>query len=92
MKSLDERMKEAGMLPVSEMMEQNIAGKFAQHANVTDLKSFENWLVMRRKEYIKMQAEMTLDGKTKDELFEWVVAHNAVFGEVLANFKKATKK
>lgn len=88
--NLDERMKEAGMMPVSEILERSPLGKFSAHAGVTDLESFERWVQHRREEFLKMQAQMTLDGNEKDELFEWVVAHNAVLGEVIANFRQAT--
>jgi len=87
---LDKRMTEAGMAPVSVMLEQNALGKFSCNSGVTDLETFEKWLQMRREEFIRMQARMTLDNEEKDEMFEWVVAHNAVLGEVMANFRQAT--
>ena len=87
---LDERMKKAGMMPVSEMLERSQLGKFEAHAGVTDLEWFEQWIQKRRAEFLRMQARMTLDGAEKDELFEWVVAYNAVLGEVMANFRQAT--
>lgn len=87
---LDERMKAAGMMPVSEMLERSPLGAFSAHTGVTDLDSFEQWLQMRREEFLRMQARMTLDGEEKDEMFEWVVAHSAVLGEVMANFRQAT--
>jgi hypothetical protein len=90
--TLDERMVLAGMIPVSSMLKNNILGKFNIHNGVTDLKTFEEWLVMRREEFIRMQAEMTLDELESNELFEWTVAHNSVFGEVLENFKHSIKK
>ena len=88
--SLDERMRAAGMMPLSEMLEKSPLGKFSAHAGVTDLASFEEWLQMQRKEFLRMQAEMTLDNKEDDELYEWVIAHNAVLGAVIANFRQAT--
>jgi len=87
---LDKRMAGAGMTPVSQMLEQSSLGKFNAHAGVTDLDKFEEWIQMRRKEFLRLQAKMTLDKEEKDELFEWVVAHNAVLGEVMANFRQAT--
>ncbi len=87
---LDKRMAEAGMTPVSEMLERSILGDFQANASVKDLESFEEWIQMRREEFLKMQAKMILDGEKKDDLYEWVVAHNAVLGEVIANFRKAT--
>lgn len=88
--SLDARMKAAGMMSVSEMLERSPLGRFSAHTGVTDLESFERWVQQRRAEFLQMQAQMTLDGEEKDELFEWVVAHNAVLGEVAANFRQAT--
>ena len=78
------------MMPVSEMLERSPLGRFSAHAGVSDLESFEQWIQMKREEFIRMQASMQLDGKEKDELFEWVVAYNAVLGEVIANFRQAT--
>lgn len=86
---LDQRMAAAGMVPVSQMMEQNALDVFSCHAGVTDLGRFEEWLQVRRKEFIQMQAQMTIEGLEENELFEWVVAHSAVLGEVLANFRQA---
>lgn len=88
---LDARMLAAGMMPVSKMLESSALNKFFAHAGVTDLESFEQWIQMQRKEFISMQARMTLDGKEEeDDLYEWVVAHNAVLGAVMANFRQAT--
>jgi len=66
--------------------------KFIAHTGVVDMKTFEEWLLMRREEMLRMQAKMALEENEKDELFEWVVAHNAAFGEVLANFRKAVSR
>lgn len=87
---LDERMAAAGMVPVSEMLERSALGVFAADAGVTDLESFEGWIQKRREEFLRMQARMILDSEEKDELYEWVVAHAAVLGEVIANFRQAT--
>lgn len=87
---LNERMKEAGMMPVAEMLERSSLGRFSAHAGVTDLESFEQWIQQQRKEFLQMQARMTLDGEEENELFEWVVPHNAVLGAVMANFRQAT--
>lgn len=88
--SLDDRMKAAGMMSIESMLEKSALGRFSAHAGVTDLESFEAWIQERRASFLKMQARMTLDGEEKDELFEWVLAHNAVLGEVIANFRQAT--
>jgi len=90
MDELDKRMAEAGMVPVSQMLEASSLGKFSAHAGVTDLNKFEDWIQMRRKEFLSLQGKLMLDKKEDDEMFEWVVAHNAVLGEVIANFRQAT--
>ena len=88
---LDEKMKKAGMIPLSEMLEKNPLGIFSCHAGVTDLEKFEEWLKMRYKEMLEMQARYDLKewDKTED-MYEWVIAHTATFSEVLCNFRQAT--
>ena len=86
---LDARMKAAGMMPLSDMLRHVPAGRWLTHSGVTDLPSFEAWLKMRRAEMLMMQASMALDTQQDDALFEWVVAHAAVFTEVLCNFQAA---
>jgi len=68
--------------------------KLAEHNVVTRRvaeKAFSLGLGLpdNEEEFIRMQARMTLDGEEKDEMFEWVVAHNSVLGEVMANFRQA---
>ena len=86
---LDAEMKAAGMVPLSEMLANIPLARWMKHTGVTDLDSFEAWLKMRREEMLRMQAEMSLDKNESDEMFEWVVAHVAVFSEVLCNFQAA---
>lgn len=86
---LDSRMREVGMTPLSEMLARIPLERWLTHAGVTDMKSFEAWLCMRREEMLRMQATMELDKREGDELYEWVIAHCAVFTEVLCNFRAA---
>jgi len=90
MSDLDKRMADAGMMPVGEMLERIPLGAFIANTAVIDLESFENWIQMRREEFIRMQAKMVLNKEKYDGLYEWVVSHNAVLSEVMANFKQAT--
>lgn len=90
MANLAERMKAAGMMSIEQMLERSPLGGFQAHAGVTDLESFEEWIQMRRNEFLTMQARMVLDKQEDDEMFEWVLAHCAVLGEVIANFRQAT--
>jgi len=89
---LDKRMAEAGMIPVSQMLEKIPLGNFMANTAVTDLKTFEEWIQMRREEFLRMQARMELNNEKEDEMYEWVIAHNAVLSEVMANFKQATRR
>jgi hypothetical protein len=87
--NLDLRMREAGMTPLSEMLASIPLGKWLTHTSVKDMKSFEAWICMRREEMLRMQVRMELDNRKDDELYEWVIAHAAVFTEVLCNFRAA---
>lgn len=87
---LDARMVAAGMVPLSELLENIPLEKWQRHVGVTDLKSFEDWLHMRRGEMLRMQAYMDLEKRTEDDMFEWVLAHNAVLTEVICNFRAVT--
>jgi hypothetical protein len=78
------------MMSIEDMLEKSPLGKFNANSAVTDLQSFEDWLQMRRKEFLTMQASMTLDERKENEMFEWITTHNAVLGEVMANFRQAT--
>lgn len=88
--NLDARMREAGMTPLSEMLASIPLARWLTHTGVNDMKSFEAWLCMRREEMLRMQATMELDKREDDELYEWVIAHAAVFTEVLCNFRAAS--
>ena len=44
MADLAQRMKDAGMMSIDEMLEKSPLGKFNAHAGVTDLESFEEWI------------------------------------------------
>lgn len=87
--SLDERMKAAGMIPLSDLLAGNTPlEKWMAHTGVRDLDSFEQWLQMRQREIGHLMAAYELGDKDKtDELYEWVHSHFAAFGEVAANFR-----
>ncbi|MDW6020650.1 hypothetical protein SAZ10_02615 [Mesorhizobium sp. BAC0120] len=87
--SLDERMKAAGMIPLSDLLAGNTPlEKWMAHTGVRDLASFEEWLTMKHREFMTMRMSYELGDKDQsDELYEWVFAHAAAFGEVAANFR-----
>lgn len=87
--TLDSRMRAAGMTPLSEMLANIPMERWLTHTGVNDLMSFEAWLFMRREEMLRLQTKMQLDKQEDDELYEWVIAHAAVFTEVLCNFRAA---
>ncbi|NRB20184.1 MAG: hypothetical protein HRU33_22250 [Rhodobacteraceae bacterium] len=66
--NLDERMKAAGMLTLTQMLAEPIMGKFGTHAG--------QWLDSKRMEYQKMRMQYELGDKSKDDdLWEWFFLH-----------------
>ena len=90
--TLDEELKAAGMLTVSELMAGQPLDGFQAHKNIDGLKDFSAWLDMRTKEMLRMKARLTLDGKDESELFEWVLGHCAILNEVRLNFNQAKQQ
>lgn len=88
-KHLAERMKAAGMIPVDEIIKGMPIDAFLRHTGVNDLDSFTQWVEMKRREYVSMQARFELDNRQEDELYDWAVAHASAFGQVMVNFKAA---
>lgn len=86
---LSERMKAAGMYSIEEMMEPKPLDRWMAHAAVKDMDTFEQWLMMRYREFVTMKAKYELGDTEKDELYEWVLAHSGAFSEVIANFRAA---
>jgi hypothetical protein len=84
---LDKQLKAAGMITLSECLKSNPIGKYAVHKDVDNLERFEQWLDMRFTEMMKMKSRMLLAKKEDDELFEWVLAHAAVLGEIRTQFQ-----
>ena len=86
---IDEELKAAGLLTVSELMAGQPIDGFKVHAGVESLETFLAWLDMRTKEIMSMRARLTLDDRENEELFEWVLAHSAAFQEVRTNLRAA---
>jgi len=87
--SLEDRLKAADMLTVAEVMAGSPIDAFLRHAGVCDLDTFAQWLNMRREESVKLHSRLVLEGREKDEIFDWVLSHSAAFCEALVNFKAA---
>ncbi|CAD0264180.1 hypothetical protein DENIT_20063 [Pseudomonas veronii] len=87
--SIDARLKAAGMLTVAELLEGAPLDSFLAHAGVCDIESYAQWVEMKRGEYARSQARYDLGEKEKDDLYEWIVAHSAVFALVHVNLKAA---
>src|SRR3546814_463884 len=88
---LDAKTKAADMIPLSELLSGDTPlSKWEAHAGVRDIASFGKWLAMKHREYMRMRVAYELGDKDKaDELYEWVLAHTAAYGEVAANFRAA---
>ena len=87
-RTLDVRMKEAGMITLTEIWSGLPIDDFIKTNKVTTLEYFGRWLESRYKEASTMFAKRTVNKQEDDELYEWVLAHNAVFKEVLLNFNQ----
>tara|TARA_B110000495_G_C22825232_1_gene481582 strand:- start:9 stop:455 length:447 start_codon:yes stop_codon:yes gene_type:complete len=87
-RTLDVRMKEAGMITLTEIWSGLPIDDFIKTNEVTTLEYFGRWLESRYKEASTMFAKRTVNKQEDDELYEWVLAHNAVFKEVLLNFNQ----
>lgn len=85
---LDVRMKEAGMITLTEIWSGMPIDNFIKTKEVTTLDYFEKWLESRYKEVSSMFAKRTVEKEEDDDMYEWVLAHSAVFKEVLLNFKQ----
>lgn len=84
------RMKAAGMMSVAELLAGAPLDAFTRHAAVKDLQSLLRWAEMRRAECLKAQARYDLGERDKsDDLYEWTVAHCAVFTELHVNIRAA---
>ncbi|MFJ3685609.1 hypothetical protein [Pseudomonas sp. NPDC090208] len=87
--SADERMKAAGMFTVAELLSGTPLDGLVKHAGVNDLATFAQWVEMKRTQYLKQHAAYELGDKPKDDMYEWMVAHCAVYTEVHVNLKAA---
>lgn len=83
------RMRAAGMLTIDEMLSGAPLDKFIRHAGVHDLETYGQWLDMKCREFLTMQARRDMNKAPEDDLYEWVVAHAAVFQEARINFNVA---
>jgi hypothetical protein len=86
MEILDHQMKMAGMIPLSQMLKDNPLDKFTLHKGVDTLELFEKWLNMRFEEMMKLKMKMILDKKEDKDMFEWILSHAYVLGEIRTQF------
>ena len=87
--NIDDELKAAGLLTVSEIMKGQPIDGFQRHTGVRDIKTFKEWLDLRVEEMLTMKARLTLDKKEDTELYEWVFSHCAAFNEVRINLNAA---
>ena len=86
---LDARMLAAGMTPISELLQHDPMGDFAAHKAVRSVADFEWWVQSQHEKFLRMRMAYELGDKPKDDLYEWVFAHAAVFGNVAVNLRQA---
>tara|TARA_B100001559_G_scaffold201360_1_gene168461 strand:- start:265 stop:1347 length:1083 start_codon:yes stop_codon:yes gene_type:complete len=87
--ALADRMRAAGMMTIDEMLSGAPLDRFMRHAGVHDLATYGQWLDMKCREFLTMQAKRDLNKDPEDAMYEWVIAHAAVFQEARINFNAA---
>ena len=89
---LDERMQNAGMIPLSKILEGTSMAKWGLHCGVDDLDTFLELLEMKHEEYLRGQIRRELDKKEDDDMYEWYLAHSSVYGTIKEQFKHVMNK
>lgn len=89
MDDLDVKMQAAGMLSIKEILAGNLLGKFSTHCAVIDIPSLLWWAESNHEKYLRMRMVYEVGDKEKDEMYEWVFAHSAVFGTLVDQMRKA---
>lgn len=89
---LDTRMKEAGMVPLSELLAGTQLDRWRVHTGVTDVQSFLEIAEKKHESFTKLFIQYEVGDKEPDELYEWVLAHKAVWGDVVFNLRAAIEK
>lgn len=85
---LDARMKAAGMYTIAEMMGVTPLAKWKSNPAINTIEAFSAWLDRKVTEYLRMKSGYDLGDKGEDdELYEWVLAHVAVFSAVRDQFQ-----
>ena len=89
--TLDERMIAAGMIPLTRLLAgKEPLDKWMVHTGTQSIELFQQWVERKHEEYMRMRMRYELGEKDKDDdLYEWVFAHAATFGEVSLNLKQA---
>ena len=88
---LNERMIAAGMSPLKDLLEGCSLDKWRVHTHVTDIPSLLEVAECKHKEYTKTFIRYEL-GKEKDDMYEWTLAHMAVWGDVVFNLRAAIER
>lgn len=88
---LDDRMAALGMVPMSTLLSEPPTS-FSVHVGVNSLASFTDWLEKKNEGFLKMRMRYDVGIKPKDdEVFEWIFAHSAAFGQVCDHLRAALK-
>jgi hypothetical protein len=90
--SLDARMEAAGMIPLTKLLADDGKALFQVHTGCQDPESFLEIAEKKHRQYLRMRMEYELGDMPKDDMFEWVFAHAAVWGDVVVNLRAALKR
>jgi len=86
--SLSERMESLGMVPLDQLLSEPPT-KYSIHAGMDSLGAFREWVEKRRDSFLIHRMRYETGEFEKDDLFEWVFAHSAAFGDVCDQLRAA---
>lgn len=90
--SLDERMKAAGMISLTELLADDGKSLFSVHTGCQDPESFLEIAEGKHRGYLRMRMEYELGDQPKDDMYEWVFSHASVWGDVVVNLRAAIER
>ncbi len=89
---LDRRMEEAGMIPLTQLLEDDQPlDHYTAHAAVVDMDSFEWYLKTRYEKFLLPQIIEDLEKHERNEMSEWYLGHSAAYKDILVNYRKAKR-
>lgn len=86
---IEQEMKNAGMIPLDEILSGESASIYSTHVGVTSIERFADWLARKREQYIRMRIKQEFE--KNDGLYDFILGKASAYDEIWLNFKKGTK-